>query len=160
MSVIPSECKLKQLFINSIWVVPYCTLEAFLTVDNNTKSVIDQTVWVIDSYQNGYIFGTSYTAIDSNPTAKNKVVGSITPYGDVLLSFYSTNNITSGTGKFMKLDGRWQFVMQMNTLNSTSQGVLGISHWSYMQRVKPCNDKYNHLPGVGISVPQFISLFN
>lgn len=159
MLLIPSDRKLKHLFKNSIWIVPTSTLLAYLTVDNKSSAVKDQTIWIIDSYQKGYIFGTSYTTIDGNPSAKTKIVGSITPYGDVLLSFYSNNNITSGSGKFIKINDEWQFVMQMNTLNSISQGVLGLSHWSYMQQITPCDYEYNHLPGVCLSVPQFISLF-
>lgn len=154
-----SERKLVKLFHESTWIVPSITLRAVITVDNISRSVLDQTVWIIDTFDHGYISGTSYTAIDGKATSKSKIVGSITPLGDVLFSFYSTN-ITTGMGKFLKLDGKWQFIMQMNSLNDLANNIIGISHWSYMQRVVPCDCEYQHLPGVEISVPDFIALFD
>lgn len=131
---LPCERKLEKLFKNSIWVVPPETLLAYQTVNNVAIKVKDQTIWTIDKYTKGYIFGTSYTFIDGTPSSKTTIVGSITPCGDVLFSFHNNNVITSGQGKFLKIDGQWQFLMQMNTLNSLSSGVVGLSHWSYMVR--------------------------
>lgn len=155
-----SQRKLARLFANSTWIVPKETLLAYLTVNNVTKAVVDQTVWIIDSYDNGYIFGTSYTTINGEPNAKTKIVGSITPYGDVLLSFHNNSIITSGYGKFIKRNNEWQFVMQMNTLNSLINNVIGVSHWSYMEHITICDSEYYNLPGIGISVPKFIELFD
>ncbi|CAH6419758.1 Hypothetical protein HVR_LOCUS835 [uncultured virus] len=153
------HCQFAKFFANSTWIVPCETLLAFQTIDNIIKPISDQTVWIIDGYKDGYIFGTSYTTIDGNPTAKTQLIGSITPLGEVLLSFISDHTITSGQGKFLFLDGQWQFVMQTNSLNSFIGGVLGITHWSYMRKVAPCDPLYQKLPGVNISVPQFIELF-
>jgi hypothetical protein len=54
-----------------------------------------------------------------------KIVGSITPYGDVPFAFYSDENITDGYGTFRKINSEWKFIMQMNSL-----GIIGLSHWS------------------------------
>lgn len=154
---------LVKLFQNSIWIVPSSTLRAYLiTGENEPKAVIDQTVWIIDSYSNGYIFGTSYASLDRVPVSKRKLIGSITPQGDVLISFYSDSdsNVITGSGKFEQRDRHrckrdsWQFIMQMNQVST-----LTISHWSYMVRTSPRKETYHHLPGVGISVPEFIKKF-
>jgi hypothetical protein len=154
-----SERKLVKLFHHSTWIVPCETLKAVFTVDNISRFVSDQTVWIIDSYDSGYIFGSAYVTLDGNPTSKFKIVGSISSLGDVLFSFIS-GNITTGIGKFLKIDGKWQFVMQTNSLDDLMNNVIGISHWSYMIKVDPCDCRYQHLPGVGISVPDFIALFD
>lgn len=157
---IPSNLKLEKLFKNSTWIVPTETLLAYLTINEVSKAVSDQTVWIIDSYKDGYIFGTSYTTLDKNPTAKSKIVGSIASDGSVLFAFNNGNTIINGYGRFVKIDCQWQFIMQMNNLNSIADGVVGLSHWSYMVNVNKSDYDYQHLPGVGLSVPEFISLFN
>lgn len=153
------DSKLKKLLTNSIWIVPTETLLAYETINNITKPVNDQTVWVIDSYKDGYVFGTSYTAIDKNPSSKTKIIGSITPEGKVEFAFHS-NTITNGSGEFKKIHHEYQFIMQMNSLNTIGQGVIGLSHWSYMKHVTPRDYEYYHLPGINISVPEFIKMFN
>jgi hypothetical protein len=164
-------CHLQHLLTNTIWIVPKKTLPAYVTIGDLTPRLVsDQTVWVIDSCQNGYVFGTSYTTLDGVPSAKMKIVGSITPEGDVLFSFHTETNITTGYGKFQcndekccqsyKKSSKCRFLMQMNTLSTLNQGVIGVSHWSYMIPTTPKDKSYHCLPGVGISVPEFIELFN
>jgi hypothetical protein len=156
---IPSNDKLQKLFKKSIWVVPSSTLLAYKTVNNISIEVQDQTIWVIDEYKKGYIFGTAYVLINSEPVSKTTFIGSISPLGDVLISFYSDNILTSGQGKFVKKNCVWQFIMQMSTLNSISSGVIGLSHWSYMIKIIDKNKEYSDLPGIGKSVPESINLF-
>lgn len=150
---------MKRLLTNSTWIVPYDTLLAYQTINGVPRPVDDQTVWIIDSYKDGYVFGTSYTTIDKNPTAKANIIGSIAPNGRVEFAFQS-DNITNGSGEFRKIDGEHKFIMQMNNINAISQGVIGLSHWSYMIRVSPDDYEYSHIPGIGISVPDFIALFD
>lgn len=151
--------KMKKLLTNSIWIVPRETLLAYQTINDILKPVNDQTIWIIDSYKDGYVFGTSYTTIDKNPTSKTKIIGSITPNGNVEFAFQS-NSITNGSGKFKKINHEWQFIMQMNNINTISQGTIGLSHWSYMRRITSHDHEYYHLPGINISVPEFIALFD
>lgn len=150
----------EQLFSNSVWIVPRSTLLAIRTLNNISQEVSDQTIWVIDQYKNGYITGTSYTTINGTPTAKTHIVGSITPSGNVAFSFSSSNNITNGNGTFDWQCCQWMFTMQMNSLATLASEVIGLSHWSYMVKVTPQDYDYHHLPGVDISVPDFIKLFN
>lgn len=153
-----STRKLTELFANTTWIVPKSTLLAIRTINDISEEVQDQTVWVIDEYNKGYITGTSYTAINGTPTIKAKIVGSITPDGYVAFAFYSDNNVTDGYGTFSKED--WEFTMQMNSLANMSGGVIGVNHWSYMINVTSCDYDYHHLPGIGISVPEFIKMFD
>lgn len=149
---------LECIFSNSTWIVPKATLLALRTVDNVSEQVNDQTVWLIDGYNNGYITGTSYTAINGNPTAVARIVGSITPYGQVALAFYSGENVTNGYGTYN--EKQQEFTMQMNSLATIDSNVIGLSHWSYMIPVTPKDRLYRRLPGVKISVPDFIKLFD
>lgn len=155
--------KMRKLFSSSIWIVPCETLLAYKTIGTISQAVNDQTVWSIDSYDNGYIFGTSYTSINGVPSSKTKIIGSITPNGDVLFSFSSSATLTSGYGKFIddkEDNNKYKFIMQMNDLNTIKQGVIGLSHWSYMIKVTEGDPLYCHLPGSGKTVPEFIASFN
>jgi hypothetical protein len=139
------------------FIVPHKTLRAYLIENNNYREVVDQTVWQIQSYDKGYITGISYTMIDSTPFSKNNFVGSITPEGSVLINFYSSGSQTQGYGELIKCN---KFLMQMGQITNLQGAVLGLAHWSYMIKVNPCDELYHHLPGVGISVPQFIAQFD
>ena len=71
----------KNLIDNTTWIVPPSTLLAYQYSPSSYAAVTDQTVWIIDSYDNGYFFGTSYTAIiDSVSTiySQKKIIGSVT----------------------------------------------------------------------------------
>lgn len=158
---IPSDKKLSRLFSNSTWIVPHNTLLAYRTINNINTEVQDQTVWLIDKYNDGYITGTSYTTLDGQPSSKNNMIGSITPYGNVLFAFYNNEGSkTDGFGEFIKRDGKWQFIMQVSSLNSFEGNTINLTHWSYMVEISKNDKEYCHLPGVDISVKQFISLFD
>lgn len=144
-----SSCnrKLEKFFTNSVWIVPKSTLLAYLMVDGIAKPVKDQTVWVVNGYKDGYIFGQSFTALDKAPFSTDIFYGSITPEGKVLLTFQG-NSTNTGIGTF----NHQRFTMQIN--------AGSLTHWSYMKNVVPSDCDYQKLPGVGISIPEFISLFN
>lgn len=154
--------KYKKHIENSTWVVPPSTLLAYLYVNGERVPVSDQTVWVINKFEQGYFFGDAYISINQVPSSQRSIVGSITPYGDVYITFYplggtgSTEDIVNGIGKFIKQDGQYVFVMQMNSASNASSGL---SHWSYMLSVKKGDVFYRHLPGENMSVPEFISQF-
>ena len=155
--------KYKKYIENSTWVVPPKTLQAYQYLNGQTVGVLDQTVWVINRFEHGYFFGNSYTAINAAPTSQMNLVGSITPEGNVYITFYPvsgnllSSDVVNGIGKFRKKDGHHYFTMQMNSAQNELQGL---SHWSYMIKVRPKDYFYKHLPGVDISVPQFITQFN
>ncbi len=154
--------KYKKLLQDTVWIVPPSTLLAYEYLNGHHVPVSDQTVWVINEYRQGYFFGDSYTTLNGAPSSHRKILGSITPSGDVYISFYPLSNsvqdtdIIEGIGKFEKRRGKYFFTMQMN---SAETSLAGLSHWSYMISVKPRNYFYKHLPGVDISVPEFISQF-
>lgn len=144
--------------VNTTWIVPPQTLLAYDYNNGTTTAVDDQTVWVIDSYNGGYFFGTSYTALDTIPLSQKNLVGSITSSGDVYITFYplDSSSPVTGIGKFKKKNSQRYFVMQMT---DTGSSTSGLSHWSYMISVTPNDPFYQSLPGVGLSVPDFISQF-
>lgn len=150
----------KYLIENTIWVVPPSTLLAYSYDSDSVSAEVDQTVWIIDSYDGGFFTGQAYTGINGTSTLSQKsMLGSITNNGNVYITFYSgsasPSGLVSGIGIFKKEQGNYCFIMQMNS-GSASQGI---SHWSYMVSVTPDSAYYQDLPGVGLSVPEFLDLF-
>lgn len=147
---------------NTTWIVPPSTLLAYQYEDGTSTAVSDQTVWVIDQYSGGYFFGECYTSINQSQLTQKNLVGSVTPFGDVFITFYPVSgvlinsDVVNGIGSFRKIDGKYCFVMQMN---SAPNGAGGLSHWSYMISVKPGDYFYENLPGEDMSVPDFINQF-
>jgi hypothetical protein len=149
---------------NTTWIVPPSTLLAYQYSSSAYTAVTDQTVWIIDNYDGGYFFGNSYTAIVNppNPTTytQKKLIGTVTDGGAVYITFIpagsiSTDDLVNGIGTFVKLQGSYQFVMQMNSGSTTD----GLSHWSYMISITESSPYYNDLPGVNESLPQFLANF-
>lgn len=136
------------------WVVPPITLLSY-TYPIITQQ-IDQTVWEITEINNYYVFGDCYSSVGGKLSFK-KIIGSITPKGDGLFTFYNADDINDsiiGFGKFAKnkipicnQKHKYVFTMQMSSTL--------VQHWSYMIKVNPNEPLYNHLPGIGISVPDF-----
>lgn len=157
-----AEKRYKKYLRNTVWIVPPPTLLAYEFVGGIHVPVSDQTVWVISRYDQGYFFGDSYTTLNGTPSSQRKIVGSVTPRGDVYITFYplsdetESTDIVNGIGSFEKQNGKYTFIMQMN---SAENSLSGLSHWSYMISVKPDDYFYQHLPGVNMSVPEFISQF-
>lgn len=145
----------------STWVVPPSTLLAYSYNNGSITPVSDQTVWVFSSYNQGYFSGTSYTSINNTILSQRYLIGSVTSQGKVLITFYSgtstSSDLVSGSGDLnVASSGQCTFIMQMNT---GTNGVNGITHWSYMVPVKPGDVYYNNLPGTGLSVPEFLAQF-
>lgn len=152
----------KKYLENTTWIVPPSTLLAYQFSSGIHIPLSDQTVWVINEFNNGYFFGNSYTELDGATLSQRRFVGSVTPKGAVYISFYpvsgssTSTDIVEGIGTFTRQGGGYIFTMQMNSgQNDTS----GLSHWSYMISVKPEDYFYQHLPGVNLSVPEFIDQF-
>lgn len=145
--------KLSKLLKNSIWIVPPETLTAYMYSENKPISVEDQTVWIINCCKNNYFFGNSYVDVNNQLTSY-QLIGSVTPLGDVYITFYNNTLQTIGLGKFLKS----KFIMQMST--PISNTTSGVTHWSYMIPVKKGDLYYENLPYANCSVPQFIEKFN
>ena len=154
--------KYKSILENSTWVVPPSTLLAYQYETGSVTSTDDQTVWIIDSYNSGYFFGNSYTYLSNGALYSQRVMlGTVTTEGNVYITFYSTggstgvSDLVNGIGTLQNIQGAYQFVMQMNSGSTTN----GISHWSYMTSVQPGDNYYENLPGVGTSIPVFLTNF-
>ena len=152
-----------NLIKNTVWIVPPSTLLAYEYSPSSYTAVTDQTVWVIDGYDNGYFFGMAYTAVinsDFTTYSQKKILGTITSGGAVYMTFIpsgsiSNTDLVNGVGTFVNLQGGYQFVMQMNAGSTTD----GLSHWSYMISINENNPYYYNLPGVNQSLPEFLSNF-
>jgi hypothetical protein len=135
--------------------------------DNTLTWVIDQTVWQITGYRNGYFWGVSATLVqqsreqtpqqgrDSNPVCYT-MLGTITPEGQIYLTFIpcrtsSSQSAIMGIGCAVEYRKNWSLEMQMSSGNDERT-----AHWAYMTRVQPGDPSWKHLPGVGISVPEML----
>lgn len=148
-------------FRNTTWIVPPETLLAYLYDNATLTRAVDQTVWVIDKYDQGYFSGQSYSEIDGSILSQKYMIGSVTSDGKVLITFYSgtsaSTDLISGIGTLsVKSSGQCNFLMQMN---SGTNGVSGLTHWSYMIPVNPGDPFYNHLPGTQLNVPDYLAQF-
>lgn len=141
------------------WYVPSNNLSAVISSGNGqVVPVLDQTVFQITHYRDGYFWGNTtaqYGANSAGPTT-SFMIGSVTPEGKVLLSFTSNTSsgttVTSGFGVMQRKFGQWTMENQM----FTSGGSVQIGHWAYMVQTHPGLPSWNSLPGVGVSVPDFL----
>jgi hypothetical protein len=151
----------------SAWYVPPATLPAAV-LDPSTgavKPLVDQTVWEITHYRDGYFWGRTVVQL-TNPAsgmptgnpACFTMIGSVTPTGDVQMTFIqqgqtSTLGAARGAGTLSQSrGGDWKFQMQMSS-GTTSLVV----HWSYMVQCKagqPCQAK---LPGSSLGLSAFLA---
>lgn len=152
---------------DTYWCVPPMNLPA-LRFDPDGKSLtwlIDQTVWHITGYRDGYLWGVCSTLLrEAGEEAPERgrssqprgftVLGSITPEGRVHLTFIpdSRGSSTIGIGRAVPYGTGWSMEMQMST-GAGSQTTL---HWAYMVRVQPGDPSWDSLPGVGLSVPEML----
>lgn len=154
---------------DTFWYVLREDLPALqLDPENNTLTwVIDQTVWHITGYGNGYFWGASATIIQKSEAELSqqgqasrpvcfRMLGTITPEGRVHLTFIpsrtsSSRAATIGIGRAVEHRSGLSLEMQMSSGSDTRT-----AHWAYMVRVQPGDSSWESLPGVGISVPQML----
>jgi len=148
---------------NTYWYVPPSNLPALLfnSSTGTLAPVSDQTVFQITGYREGYFWGITVTQLGSSPASSSALVGSITPQGQVLLTFTQTStnsspSLTEGFGKMRIKCGRWTMENQMFTSPSET---LQIGHWAYMMQTHPGLPSWNSLPSAGVSVPEFLSQY-
>ncbi len=149
---------------DTYWYVPTSNLPAVL-FDSSTGTlapVSDQTVYQITAYRDGYFWGKTVTQLGSSPASSSALVGSITPQGQVLLTFTRTSStsspsLTEGFGKMRRHFGRWSMENQMFT---SPDQTLQIGHWAYMMQTRPGQPSWDSLPSVGVSVPTFLGQYD
>lgn len=145
------------------WYVPPINLPAVRwdTSDPmNYSPISDQTVWHVESYADGYFFGTVVAQFSVAPPVCQYLIGSVTPDGNVFISFNplqasseDTITLTTGTGKMAFKDGEWTFLMQMASGSSSAQ----VAHWAYMLECTPDEECWENLPGVQGGIEEFLS---
>ncbi|MES2655354.1 MAG: hypothetical protein V4620_07185 [Bacteroidota bacterium] len=150
---------------DSYWYVPVKYLPALQMSAETTEptQMIDQTVWQITGYNDGYFWGNCAALIyetgtqpTNNPNAM-RIVGTITPEGTVQMAFMPIINIgasmaTSGFGKMKEDNKQWVFEMQM------SSGVTDlVAHWAEMYETSEGEPSWEKLPGTDYSVPDFLA---
>ncbi|MBL4707644.1 MAG: hypothetical protein JKY48_04300 [Flavobacteriales bacterium] len=146
------------------WYVPQEYLPATKMGGNDTEPtlMIDQTVWQITGYKDGYFWGNCavlmYQASDSSDEQPSsmRLIGSVTPDGSVQISFMPLNQLgaamsTSGWGKMTKQNDQWVFEMQM------ASGTTDLySHWALMHLTTEGEPSWHKLPGIDYSVPELL----
>ncbi len=149
---------------NTYWYVPadgLAAVESSLAEDTHTP-ISDQTVWHITNYADGYLWGDQVVKTSSSDSyICMNLVGSITPEGDIQITFTfalpenvpaQLNQQVNGLGTMRFIDGQWKAEMQMTT------GVTSlITHWAYMTECRdgqPCNQQ---LPGSDLGLQDFLN---
>lgn len=145
------------------WYVPTAYLLAIqwdTAAPSAYTSVSDQTVWHIERYDNGYFFGPAVVKFEGVPRLCQYLIGSVTPSGQVHISFNSlsalpaaTPSITTGTGTMVQQGGEWMFSMQMASGSSSTQ----VAHWAFMRQCTPDQPCWSALPGVDESIPALLA---
>ena len=145
---------------DTYWYVPEANLLAF-RFDAETRElqpVQDQTVYHITGFRDGYFWGRTAVQMGDGPRTCLSLVGSVTPEGRVLLTFTParetpSGTVTQGVGQMRVTRGQPAMENQMSS-GSGSRGQ--VSHWAYMLRAKPGDAAWESLPGVGVSIPEFL----
>ena len=152
---------------DTYWYVPPVNLPAlrYAGDDNTLTWLVDQTVWHLAGYRDGYFWGVCATLLrnageavpERGPGSQPRsftMLGSITPEGRVHITFLpgSRGSATIGLGRAVPHGAEWALEMQMSS-GSTQQPTL---HWAYMIQVRPGDPEWDSLPGVGISVPEML----
>lgn len=149
---------------DTFWYVPTSNLLAFLFVAEQERllPISDQTVFHITDFRDGYFWGRTVAHLQLGPNESQltclSLVGSITPEGQVLLTFTPTDlsgqpTVTQGIGQMRFRLGQWRMEPQMSTGPVQSQVI----HWAYMTQSRPDEPSWESLPGVGVSIPDFLS---
>jgi hypothetical protein len=151
----------------SKWYVPAETLPAMeLQLRNGrVRALVDQTVWDITNYRDGYFWGRTAAVFKYAATGQpvggpacTTMVGSVTPDGRIYITFVSqgqktTLGATRGIGTLTGNDQQgWTFQMQMSTGVNTV-----IAHWSYMDQCKAGDACEAQLPGSDLSLADFLA---
>jgi hypothetical protein len=144
--------------LNTYWYVPEENLLAYVVADGAVTQVQDQTVFRITDYDSGYFWGKTVVQIGEGSRTCYSLFGSVTPSGMVLLNFTSDpvtsdSTVTHGSGSMCMKAGEYTMLNQMASGTATMQ----VNHWAYMVQTRPGDPSWESLPGVGVSVPDFLS---
>lgn len=149
-----------QWLNGTTWIVPPTGLLAYVYAPelNQLVPVQDQTVYMITGYRNGYFWGRTATMLGDGAVTCKALVGSVTPEGKIYLTFTDqpyvtgTSTTTIGVGNMVKKGNQWTMANQMSTGTSSAQ----VGHWAYMVQSRPGSASWYSLPGVNMSVHDFM----
>jgi len=98
-----------QWLKDSYWYVPKTNLPAlrFNALNGTVSPVFDQTVFHISDYVDGYFWGKTVVKLGQGSARCMSLVGSVTPEGNVLLTFTPTDvsadsAVTQGIGRMLQ----------------------------------------------------------
>jgi hypothetical protein len=155
---------------DTYWYVPQPDLPA-LQLDPESQVLswlVDQTVWHISAYRNGYFWGVTaaqlYDAGEAQPahgpgsrTGHLMMLGAVLPNGQVQITFLSSHRAgsspTLGFGQLVKVGQEWTFAMQMSTDRQGNR----VLHWATMVQTREGELSWNQLPGLDASIPQLLT---
>ncbi|MEI8179328.1 hypothetical protein [Aestuariivirga sp.] len=142
------------------WYVPTNGLPAYVYTpsQNQLSPIQDQTVYTITGYRNGYFWGRTATKLGDGAVTCKALVGSVTPEGSIYLTFTDqpftqSSTTTTGLGSMVRKGYQWTMANQMSTGSSAAQ----VGHWAYMVQTRPGTASWYSLPGVNMSVPDFMA---
>lgn len=146
---------------DTYWYVPTSGLPAYVFSSGNSKPrrTLDQTVYYISEYRNGYFWGETVAQLGTSDPTCLTLAGSVTPEGAIHLTFIPegsnlTGAPTVGVGKMRKKDRKWTMENQMSSGPGSRLQVL---HWAYMYQSWPRDSSWKSLPGVDMSVREFMA---
>lgn len=150
---------------NTYWYVPTKWLLAIQMAPDSGKitEMIDQTVWYITDYKEGYFWGVCAALLyqkgeETELTPSSfRLSGSVTTDGKVLISFMPINQLgaiinTVGFGEMKNKEDAWVFEMQMASGSSDLT-----THWAFMEQTQPNDSSWKRLPGTNYSVDEFLA---
>ncbi|MCX6552999.1 MAG: hypothetical protein NTY02_18695 [Acidobacteria bacterium] len=146
--------------IGTTWYVPAANPLGFLLLDAQTVvPVLDQTVYHITDYRQGFFWGKLVKKTTGSPPSCLSMIGSVTPEGWIQMSLVSQAKGTDaapsrGTGIMTFRGGEWTMVWQGA---SGPDAATQYSHWAYMTQTRPGLPSWEDLPFVNVSVPDFMA---
>jgi hypothetical protein len=149
----------------SSWYVPQEYLPA-IERDLETQelqAVVDQTVFTIEDYANGYFWGRGVVQIPNTPALCVKLMGSVTPEGNLHISFTTIvpgvpaelAPKATGTGNMRFQHDQWAMQLQM-----TSGFKKLLTHWANMALCRQGEECNRRLPGLQISLQELLNKCN
>ena len=154
---------------DTYWYVPEENLKAFLwrtDKPDEDRVLSDQTVWHIERYDSGYIFGPTVINFNIAPNISCSYLnGSVTPPGKVYIAFTplvsdeSIPAITIGIDEMVNTAAGWTFAMQMATPGPTIPQIVSteVEHWAFMEQCTRDSDCWGNLPGVDGGIDELFS---
>lgn len=142
------------------WYVPENNLLAIMSrpATQQVIPVRDQTVFHITNVRDGYFWGNTVVQLEDQTPSCYFLTGSVSPLGNVLLTFSTVGDgqqptVTHGSGVMCLFNGQPAMLNQM----SSGPAQLQVSHWAYMLQTKEGDASWSSLPGVGVSVTEFLA---